>query len=261
MTNAVFAQSARTDLVVGQNTYDNSVQLDDAWTSSEWARGVQYAGVNRGDYWVLSYEWYRLDRVDIDATFSSGGGPIQMRILPNSRQFEQFRDFERYCYLGDGQGGSFSDSWQITRDYSSNTCSGVLDELYIVLWNTDTTSSATVEYDLSVERTGIDTDDDGIANANEEELGTSIYDSDTDNDGIDDQTELEQGSDPTDESSTSGGLSQASLEDGGSDVERGFLTNNPDTDTQLPIITGPELTMVGFVLSVVGIFMQLLWGR
>jgi thiol-disulfide isomerase/thioredoxin len=71
---------------------------------------------------------------------------------------------------------------------------------------------------------GGDADDDGLTNAEEEELGTDPRVADTDGDGVDDGTEVENGSDPLDTDSDDDGLTD------GEEAELGSDPNNTDSD-------------------------------
>ena len=69
-----------------------------------------------------------------------------------------------------------------------------------------------------------DSDDDGLSNSEEKELGTDPDNADSDGDGIDDGDELDFGSDPTNADSDGDGLSDGDEQDAGSDP------NAQDTD-------------------------------
>lgn len=142
--------------------------------------------------------------------------------------------------------------------------------------------------------TKTDTDGDRLDDGTEvNDHGTDPSKSDTDGDGIDDRTELDQGSDPTDpespspeengeadgtspqesnddqssvgdesntdqtdspEESNIGG--QSTDEDEEEEVQRGFFTNDPDSG--LAVLNDPlNITTIGFILSILGILMEL----
>jgi hypothetical protein len=142
-----------------------------------------------------------------------------------------------------------------------------------------------------------DTDSDGLDDGPEvNEHGTDPTVADTDGDGFDDGAEIQQGSDPTDvddtprsdetdqpetnedseesedpsepedEPSDEGQQTESSQDQSVSDspdssseddeVQRGFFTNNPDSG--VAVLQNPfNITMLGFLLSIAGIFLQL----
>lgn len=136
------------------------------------------------------------------------------------------------------------------------------------------------------------TDGDGLSDGVEvNQYGTDPTKTDTDGDGIDDGTEVSQGTDPTspddpsdeDDSDGTSTNEDASTSDTGSDTptsdtteepeteesqdgesssdefQRGFFTNNPDSS--FAVLSNPSLlniTTIGFILSILGILLQLM---
>ena len=80
-----------------------------------------------------------------------------------------------------------------------------------------------------------DSDDDGLTNAEEEELGTNPDKADSDGDGLDDAEEVDLGTDPTEEDSDADGLED------GDEVDAGTDPMVADTDTD-GISDGDEVT-------------------
>jgi thiol-disulfide isomerase/thioredoxin len=72
---------------------------------------------------------------------------------------------------------------------------------------------------------GFDSDDDGLTNAEEEELGTNPDKADSDGDGIDDADEVDGGTDPTEADSDGDGLED------GDELDLGTDPTLADTDT------------------------------
>ncbi|MFT5680906.1 MAG: peroxiredoxin [Myxococcota bacterium] len=71
-----------------------------------------------------------------------------------------------------------------------------------------------------------DSDDDGLTNAEEEDLGTNPDKADSDGDGIDDADEVDDGTDPTEADSDGDGLEDGEEADYGTDA----LSADSDTD-------------------------------
>ncbi len=150
---------------------------------------------------------------------------------------------------------------------------GLSDEAEVLEYGTDPTTS--------------DTDSDGLDDGAEvNEHGTDPSVADTDGDGFDDGAEIRQGSNPNDtddtprndetnqpdsnedqtdaedgpdESNNIQPNEESSAEDKSSDEEeehRGFFTNNPDSG--IAVLQNPlNITVLGFLLSIAGIFLQL----
>jgi hypothetical protein len=78
--------------------------------------------------------------------------------------------------------------------------------------------------DLDGDISVVDTDGDGISDADEEAAGTNPNSADSDNDGLSDSEEVEAGTDPNNSDSDGDGLSD------GNEAEAGADPNNADTD-------------------------------
>lgn len=117
--------------------------------------------------------------------------------------------------------------------------------------------------------TSAHTDGDGLQDGHEvNNLGTDPTKTDTDGDGIDDGAEVQQGSNPTDpdspnqetQSNQQGVDSTSPQDDSNSeqeaDIQRGFFSNDPNTRFA-PIRDPLNITTIGFVLSILGILLEL----
>lgn len=148
------------------------------------------------------------------------------------------------------------------------------------------------EVDRGTDPTEADTDGDGLNDGREiNQFGTNPTNTDTDGDGLDDGEEIQRGTDPTietdsDHQETSTGSDSQEInqnpnnqdtsatpdsqqttvnsdqQDASADssaseeVQRGFFTNNSDSD--LAFLNNPfTITWIGFLLSIVGILFEL----
>ncbi|MEM9073116.1 MAG: OmpA family protein, partial [Myxococcota bacterium] len=83
----------------------------------------------------------------------------------------------------------------------------------------------TISLEVLGRRSAADSDNDGLDDAREIELGTDPNDTDTDNDGLDDRLEVETGTDPRERDSDGDGLN-----DGREDRNRNGVLDDDETD-------------------------------
>ena len=89
--------------------------------------------------------------------------------------------------------------------------------------------------------TVIDTDNDGLTDAKEIELGTNFLDNDTDNDGLNDSYEVDLGTDPLDKDTDGDGLNDSSEVDLGTDpFARDTDNDSLDDSYEVDIGTDPQ---------------------
>jgi len=188
--------------------------------------------------------------------------------LSNQREIRLGTDYQLSDTDGDGLEDGEEETRYSTAPTESDTDSDGLDD------GTEINEHGTDPTNPHSDSDGLDDD------AEVNEYGTNPTKTDSDGDGIDDGTEVERGSDPTDPDSPSSNEnegepspsqddsstdqvdnSEASITSGQSaneeeDVQRGFFTNDPDSG--LAVLNDPfNITTIGFLLSILGILMEL----